>query len=197
MALTPWEYADKTGNEHAHQVALFMWSNMAARFGFLHADEPANWTKAALQATWGKTAEDLGLTPRPQLELLHAIKNQGHGDAIRGAKSRAEGVRAGVPDTLLPVPRVMNFEYGFGTAPFAGSYGVFDPAYNRPHGRWLAAYHGLYIELKRPDSVGKKAGKADPEQIKWQEALRVQGYAVEVCVGWLEARACLIKYLTL
>ena len=54
----------------------------------------------------------------PQLKWLHAIHNQGHGDAIRGGKAKAEGVKAGVADLFLP--------------------------YVSPN----SGYFGLYIELK-------------------------------------------------
>lgn len=51
-------------------------------------------------------------------------------------------------------------------------------------------YHGLYIELKR-----EKGGTVSPEQQKWINALRKQGYAVEVCKGFEQARCLLVEYL--
>ncbi|MFO4987381.1 hypothetical protein RCK87_26925, partial [Salmonella enterica subsp. enterica serovar 1,4,[5],12:i:-] len=39
----------------------------------------------------------------PQLKRLFAIHNQGHGDKIRGNRAKAEGVKKGVPDLMLPV----------------------------------------------------------------------------------------------
>lgn len=59
------------------------------------------------------------------------------------------------------------------------------------------AYHGLYIELKRPASPGKSAGTATKEQLACHEKLKAQGYAVYVCVGWREASMCLSWYLNL
>lgn len=41
----------------------------------------------------------------PELDLLHAIPNGGHRHKAVAAKLRAEGVRRGVPDMFLPVPR--------------------------------------------------------------------------------------------
>jgi len=41
----------------------------------------------------------------PALRLLHAIPNGGHRHKGVAAKLKAEGVRAGVPDVCLPVPR--------------------------------------------------------------------------------------------
>lgn len=57
----------------------------------------------------------------PILRWMHAINNQGHGDAVRGARDKAVGVTAGVYDLFLPVP---------------------------VHGRHTM-YHGLYIEMKK------------------------------------------------
>jgi hypothetical protein len=168
MALNPWEYANKSGTEHAHQVALFMWSARAMTCGVRVANDPANWLKGA-SYTYGVNE------PVALLKWLHAIHNQGHGDAKRGATARAEGVRAGVPDICLPVPQLRPGMFGPGNSP--------------------AVFHGLYIELKRPDSVGKKAGETSEVQDEWIKHLRQAGYKVEVCYGWLEARACILKYL--
>ena len=41
----------------------------------------------------------------PGLELIHAIPNGGHRHVAVAAKLKAEGVKAGVPDIFLPVPR--------------------------------------------------------------------------------------------
>ena len=41
----------------------------------------------------------------PDLELLYAIPNGGHRDVRVGAKLKKEGVRRGIPDLHLPVPR--------------------------------------------------------------------------------------------
>jgi hypothetical protein len=41
----------------------------------------------------------------PELRLLYAIPNGGDRHPIVAAKMKAEGVRAGVPDYCLPVPR--------------------------------------------------------------------------------------------
>ena len=67
----------KSGTEHGEQVALFAWASYQKKVGAGRASE---------------------------LEYLFAVHNQGHGDAIRGAKAKAEGVKKGVSDLLLPVP---------------------------------------------------------------------------------------------
>ncbi|MDQ7835495.1 MAG: VRR-NUC domain-containing protein [Humidesulfovibrio sp.] len=46
------------------------------------------------------------MTPRwPELELLFAIPNGGDRDEVVAAKLKAEGVKKGVPDLMLPVAR--------------------------------------------------------------------------------------------
>lgn len=40
----------------------------------------------------------------PQLRMLYAIPNGGRRDVVTGARLKAEGVRAGVPDLCLPWP---------------------------------------------------------------------------------------------
>ena len=41
----------------------------------------------------------------PELALLYHIPNEGKRSQIAGAKLRAEGLKRGVPDICLPVPR--------------------------------------------------------------------------------------------
>ena len=51
-------------------------------------------------------------------------------------------------------------------------------------------YHGLYIELKR-----REGGRVSPEQNMMIDALREQGYRVEVCRGWEAARDVIAGYM--
>jgi hypothetical protein len=44
-------------------------------------------------------------TRHPELALLHAIPNGGHRHKAVAARMKAEGVKRGVPDLCLPVPR--------------------------------------------------------------------------------------------
>jgi hypothetical protein len=58
-----------------------------------HAEQAALMRWAALQSR-----------RYPALEMLFAIPNGGRRDAVTGARLKAEGVKAGVPDIFLPWP---------------------------------------------------------------------------------------------
>lgn len=51
-------------------------------------------------------------------------------------------------------------------------------------------FHGLYIEMKR-----RKGGRVSVDQQRMILALRAQGYKVEVCRGWDEAKNTICEYL--
>lgn len=51
--------------------------------------------------TWARWQE----AGRPELKLLHHIPNGGSRNRIEAAKLKSMGVKAGVPDLHLPVPR--------------------------------------------------------------------------------------------
>lgn len=96
--MTPEQLLGKT--EHSHQRALFAWSQMAQRYGFVWAAQPECYELNArdkLAVSCGQSYEI------PELAWLHAVHNQGHGDAVHGAKAKAEGVRSGISDIFLPV----------------------------------------------------------------------------------------------
>jgi hypothetical protein len=102
----------------------------------------------------------------PDLRLLFHVPNGGPRDARTGARLKAQGVKAGVPDVVLPVSRRR-----------AGS---------GPNG---ACYGGCYVELK----VGR--GRLSPAQSGWLVALRAAGNVAAVAQGWVEAAAILERYL--
>ena len=58
-----------------------------------------------------------------------------------------------------------------------------------------AWFNGLWIELKRPKSVGKQAGRLSNEQRDWKEHLLLQRFGVYVAYGWEDARDMIIDYL--
>lgn len=108
------------GTEHGAQAALFAWAAMAQRYGFLLAD-----CMDAYSADGMKNYPERSLDrPLPELEWLHAIPNGGKRDARTAALLKAEGLRSGVADVFLPVPRIAPSGY--------------------------VSYCGLYIEMKKP-----------------------------------------------
>jgi hypothetical protein len=52
-----------------------------------------------------------------------------------------------------------------------------------------SGYHGLFIEMKRPD------GRTSIEQDAWIQVLNLNGYLAVVCKGQDEAWNCLMGYL--
>jgi hypothetical protein len=56
------------------------------------------------------------------------------------------------------------------------------------------SYHGWRCELKR---ARKSLSRVQPRQIAWHDRLRGQGYRVDVCYGFEEAKAALLAYLNL
>lgn len=157
----PWDYAK--ASEHSHQAALFMWANMACHYG-LHV---ANHKEAYTEQGWAIKHARGDLVP--QLKWLHAIHNQGHGDAIRGGKAKAEGVKAGVFDMFLPVPISFN---------------------RQDHdGPTKISFHGLYLELK----VGNN--NPSDKQIEFGQDMAIANYRARTAWGWLEARQIILAYL--
>ena len=159
----------KSGTEHAHQVALFSFTAVAAEHGFEIAFLWANGTDTIQNIV--KNHEN---RPFPALKWFHAIPNGGsRGDSvksriIRGAGLKAEGVRSGVADTFLPFP--------------------------------AGGYHGLYIELKKPNMAPKRAsssGGLTDEQKSFAEHVKTCGYCWRVCYSWREAAKILQAYCTL
>lgn len=112
---------------------------------------------------WASVAKQL----EPRLDLLFAIPNGGKRDGITASRLKAEGVKAGVPDIMLPVKS------------------------------WSGRYPGLFIELKRPKSKRGAAGKAGDTQSPWIYKLEAEGYYADVCVGWIKAKALICDYLSI
>lgn len=161
--LTPEKYAE-AGTEHAHQTALFMY------FARLNADFKLG--ENFLDHIRYTDCLDWTKHDNKVLKLMFAIPNGGLRDKITAGRLKAEGVKKGVPDIMLPVAK----------------------SYMDASGRDLM-YHGLFIELKRPRSVGKTKGVVAEKQSDYALALIEQGYAVETCYGWIEARQAIWNYL--
>lgn len=102
--MTPWQLAKQT--ESSQQRALFAWVAMAVLHGFAAADDEQCYKVPGYALERFGTAD-----AAPCLALLFHIPNGGaRGDnarsnAIRGAAMKAEGVKPGVYDLLLPVAR--------------------------------------------------------------------------------------------
>lgn len=62
---------------------------------------PSEADEQKLLFEWAAYAEVL----HPELELLHHIPNEGRRSLRMGAELKKQGMRAGVPDICLPVPR--------------------------------------------------------------------------------------------
>jgi hypothetical protein len=86
-------------------------------------------------------------------------------------KMKKAGNRPGVPDIILPVPRVHLLEMN-------------------PYGP--TTYYGLFIEMKRQKGAYKKP---EPDQLWWHQQLSELGYRVEVAKGAKQAIAIITAYL--
>lgn len=176
--MTPDQLA-KSGSEHGHQAALFAYCAVARIHGFDAAD------------TWAETGQ---LSPHlvrdedakvQALEWLHAIHNQGHGDAVRGARAKAEGVKKGIADLFLPWP--------IRGAQIVEARGINERGMTFPPVIWC----GLYIEMKKPSEKPKKEGKGgvSDEQAKFGEYAKRVGFGWAVCYSWREAADTLRSYI--
>lgn len=101
----------------------------------------------------------------PQLKWLYAVPNGFFASSGQKGKMKAEGLRDGVPDIMLPYPM-----YG-------------------------KSYAGLYIEMKREIYRKRKDGGLSEDQIKWLAYLNEVGYKAVICYGWEEARDTILEYL--
>ena len=108
---------------------------------------------------------DLQARTRPELGLLYSIANGGMRNIITAARLKAEGVRAGVPDLCLPVPR-----NGFG-----------------------ALY--IELKAPKVAGSTKRAGRLSQAQVDWGKRLALAGNAWVVVHGWDEAREAIEGYL--
>ena len=130
-------------------------------------DNPEQRLQSALvDAAWNGP---LGIK-HPELRDLYANANwAGVTGPKQGAARKAEGVKAGVPDLFLPLPKVCV------AAPDAGH--VFE------------YFGGLYLETKVPTS------KPRPEQTEFMARLVARGYAVAVYRTLEEGVDLLVRYM--
>ena len=109
------------------------------------------------------------------LDFMFAIPNGGLRDKVTASRLKAEGVRQGVPDIMLPYPK------------------------HCPINTNLINFCGLFIEMKRPQDKSKNLtkGRIDKEQERYILYLTRVGYKVVVCYGYEHAIAEIEKYLNL
>lgn len=98
-AITPESIVAKSGSEDSHQMALFLWSHLAERFGRFCADNMNSYESE--QYCIDMYGEDDAIPP---LALMYAIPNGGKRDIRTAVKLKATGVKKGVPDINLDVP---------------------------------------------------------------------------------------------
>jgi len=101
----------------------------------------------------------------PELRLLYAIPNGGHRHKAVAAKLKAEGVKPGVPDLCLPVPR-----------------GTHHGLYIELKPQW----HGIK-RRRRPIP--------SDEQLWWLKELADQGFDTYCCHGAAAAITVIMSYL--
>ncbi len=99
--------------------------------------------------------------------FLHIHNENDLGDAKRGYQRKLMGVRKGVSDFFLALPR------GSTTSE-------------------RSSYHGLWIELKR-----RSGGSLSESQKIWIERMQKVGYAARVCLGFDHAVRTVEAYLRL
>lgn len=125
--------------------------------------------QAGLISWWNYYAKVVkGIDPR----LLLAIPNGANKSMAQAAKFKLEGLRAGVPDLMLAVPKIVRKLATYDTAGYS-----------------KVLFHGLFIEMKR---IGEKA---KPAQIEFATLLRNQGYSVVIAQGFEEAKRAIVGYL--
>jgi hypothetical protein len=112
---------------------------------------------------------------RPSLKHLRHIPNGGARDARTGGRLKAEGVRRGTWDYVLPVV-------------------TRDPIRDDT-GYAAIRYPGLWIELKVESERKTARGGLSKMQEEFGEFIHEQGYATVVAYSWDEARAAIEAYL--
>lgn len=115
---------------------------------------------------------NLNVAKYPMLRWMHAIPNGGsRGDNAKSRMIRGAQMKAeGVKQGVADV---------FLPCPING-------------------WHGLYIEMKKPDQrpkrEGSKGGLSD-DQILFKEHCNLHGYGWIVCYSWEEAARTIVQYL--
>lgn len=141
--ITPEQLA-QNNTEDGHQLALFCWISLLNNGGYPE------------------------LIAYPELNRLFHIPNGGSRHKAEAAKLKGMGVKAGVPDLLLPVKR-----------------GIYSGLF--------VELKKLKTVLKSNRESREKF--TSNEQDDWITYLKSQGFGACVCHGWEAARDTLIKYI--
>lgn len=168
----------KANTEHSHQRALFAWANMASNFGFDAAWDDRSYTvQGHAKATYPRPANSdpypFGTPLIPELARLFAIPNGGQRDKITAGKLKAEGVKPGVPDIFLPVPRHV----------WAGLF----VEMKRPKTTKAGA--------RKAEIIDQAAGSTSDDQDGWIGYLRHAQYGVAVAFDWRSAATQIQSYM--
>lgn len=121
--------------------------------------------------TWARTYRVRGpgiVDPAYLAEYLLAIPNGGYRKGLEAARLIGLGVKPGVSDVFMPLPR-----HGY-------------------HGLWIEMKKPL---AAFPSPSAAKAAFTD-NQRAWQGRMAHVGYACAVCYGWMPAQATIIAYLS-
>lgn len=108
----------------------------------------------------------MNLDKYPELKYMFSIPNGFYSTAGQKSKMKAEGLKSGVPDIMLPAT-----------------------LYPIPLSNNGLTYNGLFIEMK------SSKGKVSQEQKDYIDFLTKQGYKCEVCYSWTSARDVITNYL--
>ena len=141
--ITP-EMLARSGTEHGEQAALFCWAGLPeVRNRF------------------------------PCLRWMFAIPNGGQRNKAVAGMLKAEGVKPGVADVMLPVT-----QRGYTSH------------YSDPN---AIRYAGLFIEMKRANG---KPSDIKESQADFREFVLSQGYKHVVAFGWRQAAKAIEEYLS-
>lgn len=104
--MNPRKIAKPDCSEHFEQAALFSWISMICLHGIAAADDELCYEiKGYADETYGRA------NAIPECKWIHAIPNGGSRGATKdqamkvGAAMKAEGVKKGVSDIFVPIPR--------------------------------------------------------------------------------------------
>ncbi len=106
----------------------------------------------------------------PMLKWIYAVPNGARTARSVANRLKAEGMKAGVPDLVLPYPVYNENEYGYPDT----------------------KYHGLFVEMKSRDTKGR----VSKDQQEWLDYLDSVGYRVVTAWTSKEATDAIEEYLS-